>query len=92
MYVIAENTMFHKSDLLTTVYDIALRLPGYYFQPLAVTSPHVLGRGFTRTSRQGRDRVPLFMGFSLMQAWVAQPSPGYNSLEIVKFRDPGGYA
>ena len=35
---------------------------------------------------------PLFTGFSLMQAWVAQPSPGHNSLGIGKFRDPGGDA
>ena len=35
---------------------------------------------------------PLFTGFSLMQAWVTQPSPGYNSLVIGKFRDPRGDA
>ena len=68
------------------------RLPGHYFQPLAGASPHVSGCGFIGLSCQGRDRVPLFTGFSLMQAWVTQPSPGYNSLGIGKFRDPSGYA
>ena len=56
------------------------------------TSPHVSEHGFTGTSCQGRDCVPLFTGFSLMQAWVTQPSPGYNSLGIGKFQDPGGDA
>ena len=84
--------IFHESNSLTTVDDIASRLPVYYFQPLASPSLHVSGRGFTGTSCQSRDHVPLFTGFSLMQAWVTQPSPGYNSLRIGKFRDPGGDA
>ena len=86
------NTILHESNLLTTVYDIVSRLSGYYFQPLASPSPHVSGSGFISTSCQSRDRVLLFTGFSLMQAWVTQPSPGYNPLEIGKFRDTGGYA
>ena len=83
---------FHESNLLTTVYDIVSRLPGYYFQPLAILLPHISGSGFIGTSCQSRDRVPLFTGFSIMQVWVTQPSPGYNSLRIGKFRDPGGDA
>ena len=88
----AENIIPHEPNLLITVHDIISCLPGCYFQPSASEPPHVSGCGFTGTSRQGRDRVPLFTGFSLMQAWVTQPSPGYNSLVIGKFRDPGGDA
>ena len=91
-YIIAKNTILHESNLLTTVYDIASCLPGHYFQPLASLSPHVSGRGFIGTSCQSRDRVPLFTGFSIMLVWLTQPSPGYNSLRIGKFRDPGGDA
>ena len=92
VHIIAENTIFHESNLLITVYGIVSRVPGYYFQPLASTSPHVSGHSFTGTSCQARDRVPLFTGFSLMRAWVTQPSPGYNSFGTGKFRDPGGDA
>ena len=92
VHTIVENIIFHESNPLATVYDIVSRLPVYYFQPLASPSLHVSGRGFTGTSCQSRDRVPLFTGFSLMQVSVTQPSPGYNSLGIGKFRDPGGDA
>ena len=74
------------------VCEITSRPPGYYAEPVASPPPHVSGRGFTGTSCQSRDRVPLFTGFSSMRAWVTQPSPGYNSLEIGKPRDPGGDA
>ena len=88
----AEKIIPHEPNLLITVHDIISCLPDCCFQPLASKPPHVSGCGFTGMSCQGRDRVPLFTGFSLMQAWVTQPSPGYNSLEIGKFRDPGGDA
>ena len=78
--------------MLITVHDIISCLPGHFFQPLASGPPHVSGRGFIGTSCQGRDRVPLFTGSSLRQAWVTQPSPGYNSLVIGKHRDSGGDA
>ena len=88
MYIIADTTISHEPNLLITVHAIISCLPGYYFQLLASEPPHVSGRSFIGTSCRGRDRVPLFTGFSLMQAWVTQLSPGYNSLVIGKFRDP----
>ena len=84
-----EGIISHELNLLIIVYDITSCLPGWYFQRSASEPPHISGCGFTGTPRQGRDRVPLFMGFSIRQAWVTQPSPRYNSLVIGKFRDPG---
>ena len=92
VYIIAEKYNTPRVQSVDNRWDIASCPPGYYFQPLAILSPHVSGSGFIGTSCQSRDRVPLFMGFSIMLAWVTQPSSGYNSLRIGKFQDPGGDA